>query len=402
MDYYDVVVIGGGWAGLSISYALKQANLRHVVFERGRIGETWRTQRWSSFHMNTPNALTILPGDLYRGPEPEGFMKCAAFIEMLEDYVHSNRLPLHDQTDVEEVRAAEEKFLVRTSSGSVMADALVIASGNLNVLKIPDMSSKLPPSILQLHGVEYRKPEALPDGAVMVVGCGDTGGQIAEELMLAGRQVYLSTGRNGRVPRRYRGRDFFHWMADSKLNQNPRPPGKAGRALVGRTRTISLQSLSANGVVVAGRVRDATQAGMLHFEDTLANSVAYADETSAGVKGGIDAYIKRERIDAPVAELDSNETVLPNFPEPPIAELDLIANDVGTVIWATGLKGNFDWLKVPGTIDTDGEPIQDKSVSVPGVFFAGLDCAESQRAGTVLGAAFEAERIARYLTDHRI
>jgi putative flavoprotein involved in K+ transport len=401
MDHYDVVVIGGGWAGLSVSYALKQANLRHVVFERGRIGETWRTQRWSSFHMNTPNALTILPGDLYEGPEPEGFINCAAFIKMLEDYARENCLPLCDQTDVEEVRPAEEKFMVQTSSGSVIADALVIASGNLNVHKFPDMASKLPPSILQLHGVEYRQPEALPDGAVMVVGCGDTGGQIAEELMLAGRQVYLSTGRNGRVPRRYRGRDFFLWVADSKLNQNPRPPGRAGRPLVGRTRTISLQSLSANGVVVAGRVRDATQAGILHFDDTLADSVAYADETSAGVKGRIDAYIKREGVDAPVAEVDPDEAILPNFPKPPLAELDLIANDVGTVIWATGLKGNFDWLKVPGTIDPNGEPFHDKSISAPGVFFAGIDSAESQRAGTVLVAAFEAERIAGYLTAHR-
>ncbi|NKB54544.1 MAG: SidA/IucD/PvdA family monooxygenase [Rhizobiaceae bacterium] len=400
MDHYEVVVIGGGWAGLSVSHALQQASLRHVVFERGRIGESWRTQRWSSFHMNTPNALTVLPGDLYEGPEPEGFMKCSEFILMLEDYASRNRLPLNDQTDVMEVRTTEGQFEVQTSKGSVTADALVIASGNLNVPKIPDIASKLPPSILQLHGIEYHQPEALPDGAVMVVGCGDTGGQIAEELMLAGRQVYLSTGRNGRVPRRYRGHDFFHWMSDSKLNQKPRPPGNAGRALVGRTRTISLQSLSSSGVVL-GRVRDASSSGALHFENSLADSIRYADETSAGVKEKIDDYIKREGIAAPIAEDDPDETITPDLPKPPLKELDLIANGVGTVIWATGLKGNFDWLKVPGTIDSDGEPIHDKSVSAPGVFFAGLDSAESQRAGTVLVAAFEAERIIGHLTARR-
>jgi putative flavoprotein involved in K+ transport len=295
----------------------------------------------------------------------------------------------------------DEKFHIRSTSGSATADKIIIATGNLNVPQIPEIASRLPRSIHQIHGVEYTDANALPGGAVVVVGCGDTGGQIAEELMEEGRRVYLSTGRNGRVPRRYRGRDFFRWMSDSKLNQNPRPPGNAGRALIGRKRTISLQSLSANGVIVAGRVLDATDSGKLLFENSLADAVAFADETSAGVKERIDAYIQREGIVAPIADDDPEETVTPNFPEPPLVELDLIANDVSTVIWATGLRGNFDWLKVPGTIDPHGEPIHDRSVSAPGVYFMGLDSKESQRSGTVLGASFEAGRIVSHIASQR-
>lgn len=401
MDHYDVVVVGAGWAGLSVSYELMRAKINHIVIERGSVGETWRTQRWESFHMNTPNVLTVLPGDRYEGPEPEGFMNCQSFIEMLETYADRWRLPLLDQTAVEDVRRVGDRFRVKSTSGTVTADIVVIATGNLNVPRIPKIASKLPSSINQIHGVEYTRADALSHGAVMVVGCGDTGGQIAEELMEEGRRVYLSTGRNGRVPRRYRGRDFFIWMSESKLNQNPRPPGNAGRALIGRKRTITLQSLSAKGVTVAGRVRDATSSGTLLFDDTLADSARYADETSAGVKERIDAYIEREGIDAPLAKDDPEETLSPNFPDPPILELDLISSGVSSVIWATGLSGNFNWLNVPGTVDAHGRPIQDKSVSAPGIYFVGLDSKESQRSGTVLGASFEAARVAAHIEVQR-
>ena len=397
MDHYDVVVVGAGWAGLSVCYELVRAKISHIVIERGSVGETWRTQRWESFHMNTPNVLTVLPGDEYEGPEPEGFMNCQAFIEMLETYADRWRLPLQDQTTVENVRRIGDKFEVKSTSGTVTADKVVVATGNLNVPSIPQIASKLPSSIHQIHGVEYTRADALSQGAVVVVGCGDTGGQIAEELMEAGRRVFLSTGRNGRVPRRYRGRDFFLWMSESKLNQKPRAHGNAGRPLIGRKRTITLQSLSAKGVTIAGRVRDATASGKLLFHDTLTDSSSYADEISAGVKERIDAYIEREGIDAPLAIDDPEEIVSPNYPDPPLLELDLISSEVSSVIWATGLRGNFDWLNVPGTVDANGMPIHDKSISAPGVYFVGLDSKESHRSGTVLGASFEAARVVAHL-----
>ncbi len=401
MDHYDVVVVGAGWAGLSVSYELTRAEFNHIVVERGSIGETWRTQRWESFHMNTPNVLTVLPGDQYEGLEPEGFMSCQAFIEMLENYADRWRLPVQKRTVVEDICRFGKEFYVKSTSGTVAADNIVIATGNLNVPRIPEIASKLPSSIHQIHGVEYTMADALPKGAVAVVGCGDTGGQIAEELMEEGRRVYLSTGRNGRVPRRYRGRDFFIWMSQSMLNRNPRPPGNAGRALIGRKRTITLQSLSAKGVTVVGRVRDATASGKLLFDDTLADSARHADETSAGVKEKIDAYIEREGINAPQADDDLEETVSPNFPDPPILELDLVSDGVSSVIWATGLCGNFDWLNVPGTVDADGQPIHENSLSAPGVYFIGLDSKESQRSGTVLGASVEAARIVEHIEHQR-
>jgi putative flavoprotein involved in K+ transport len=258
------------------------------------------------------------------------------------------------------------------------------------------MASKLPASIHQIDGAEYRYPEGLPDGGVMVVGCGDTGGQVAEELVLTGRRVYLSTGRNGRIPRRYRGRDIFLWMSESKLNTRPRQPG-ANRALVGRDHTITLQSLSARGVALLGRIRDVSGSGRVFLEDSLTESATFADELSAGVKSAIDDYIRREGIAAPDAEPDPEETIASRFPDPPILELDLNAAGITTVIWATGFRGNFDWLKVPGAVDDDGNPIQEKSVSVPGVYFAGLDSQEALRSGTVLVAGLEAERIVQHL-----
>ncbi len=400
MKTYEVAVIGAGWAGLSASFMLAQKGLGHIVLERGRVGDTWRKQRWASFHMNTPNVLTVLPGDRYEGPAPEGFMSGEDFISMLESYVKRHSLPVRGNTTVVDVSPAEGHFEIRTYDDTMRADALVVATGNLNISVRPAISERLPSSVLQLDGADYRDPASVPDGAILVVGCGDTGGQIAEELARAGRRVFLSTGRNGRVPRRYRGRDIFLWMSESQLNRRPRQPG-ASRALVGRTGTLSLQSLSALGVTLVGRARNVSPSGSILFDDSLAESAAFADDLSQGLKSAIDEYITREGIEAPAAEPDPGETVPARFPDPPITKLDLISEGIRTVIWATGLTGNFSWLNVPGAIDNEGRPLQERSLSVPGVYFIGLDNPEAQRSGTVLAAGHEAERIVNHLASAR-
>ncbi len=394
----DVAIIGAGWAGVSVSYRLKQAGLRHAVFERHRICETWRAQRWASFHMNTPNVLTVLPGDTYGGDAPEGYMTRDEFVAMVDEYALRHQLPIRDKTNVVAVRPLDDRFRVSTTSEEFIARAVVVATGNLNVPRRPKLSSKLPELVHQIDVSDYRDAGSLPEGAILVVGCGNSGGQIAEDLVLSGRRVYLSTGRNGRVPRTYRNRDIFLWLTENGRMAEPRET-VAGRGLIGATHTISLQSLSAMGVTLMGRLDHVKEDGTLAFADTLADSAAFGDQMSKALRDEIDAYIKSKGIVAPEPVPDPAETVPPQFPNPPVLALDLRSENITTVIWSTGFVGDFRWLEVPGAIDADGRPIQKGCVSTRGIYFAGLDSSESLRAGTVLIAAVEAETIVNHLED---
>jgi putative flavoprotein involved in K+ transport len=391
-EEFDVIVIGAGWAGLSVSHDLGRAGFRHVVFERDRICETWRSQRWETFRMNTPNVMTVLPGDRYEGSEPEGYMSRDAFVAMVEDYAERHRLPVREGSRVVSVQRANRGFHVRTSDGGARARFVVVATGNLNVPRRPDLSADLPAWVSQIDGSDYRRSEDLLPGAVLVVGCGNSGGQIAEDLALSGRKVFLSTGRNGRVPRTYRGRDIFLWLTDTGRMGKPRTSA-AGRGLIGATHTISLQSLSAQGVTLLGRLAGADAGGSLRFDDTLAESAAFGDAMSEALRSEIDAHIARLGLDAPEAEPDPAETVAPRFPDPPLLDLDLRSEGVSTLIWSTGFRGDFGWLHVEGALDARGAPVVEDCASVPGLWFAGLDSLASLRAGTVLAAEEEAARI---------
>lgn len=399
-EEYEVVIIGAGWAGISVSYTLKQAGFRHLVIERHRICESWRSQRWASFRMNTPNVMTVLPGDRYEGPAPEEYMTREEFVNMVENYVRNHGLPVLEHSLVEGVLPVDGGFEIRSSTDTMRARHVVVASGNLNIPARPKLADSIPSSVHQIDGAGYRSADSLPPGAVLVIGCGNTGGQIAEELVQAGRKVFLSTGRNGRVPRRYRGRDIFLWLTDTGRMGKPRTR-ESGRGLIGATHTISLQSLSSQGVVLLGRLSDISAEGELQFDDTLAESAAYGDEMSAMLRREIDDYIARLGLDAPGAAPDPAETVEPRFPDPPKLEIDLAAENITTLLWSTGLRGDFSWLQVPGALDENGNPAQHRCVSVKGIYFAGLDTPESLKAGTVLVAAEEAERIAEHIAANR-
>lgn len=398
MESFDAVIVGAGWAGISVSYALKQAGIDHIVLEKMRICETWRTQRWDSFRMNTPNVLTVLPGDSYDGPDPQGYMTRDDFVDMVGSHAERNDLPVREHVAVESVRPANGGFEVRSVSATLFAKRVVVATGNLNRPKWPSLAKTLPPRIHQIDGTDYRNAAALPPGAILVIGCGNTGGQIAEEIAREGRTVFLSSGRNGRVPRTYRGRDIFLWLTDTGRMAKSRTTS-SGRGLIGATHTISLQSLSADGITLLGRLMGCSPDGRLTFDDTLADSAACGDQMADMLRQEIDDYIDREAIDAPEAVPDPAEVVPPRFPDPPIRELDLAARGISTVIWAAGLRGNFDWLDVPGTLDANGLPVQDNCVSVPGIYFAGLDSLKSLRAGTVLAAKEEASRIVGHMVN---
>ncbi|THK34709.1 FAD-dependent oxidoreductase [Ensifer sp. MPMI2T] len=398
-DILDAVVIGAGWAGLGVSHALMQRGLRHKVLERGRIGETWRTQRWDSFRLNIPNLQTVMPGDTYIGSDPDGAMTSGEFVALLEDYAGRHGLPVETGTPVTDLVASGGVYRVTIPRGLLWTRNVVIASSNQNCPTRPPFSALLPPDIHQIDASAYRNASDLDSGAVLVVGSAQSGGQIAEDLAVAGRTVFLATGRVGRLPRTYRGRHISVWMVltglidvtrSEILEQGPIP----GRPLQGALQTISLQSLSAQGVVLLGRLTGVDD-GCLSFSDDAEEHVRHADEGSARTRSLVDEYIARNGIDAPPAEPDPAEVIGAVLPNPPIRSIDLAARGITTVIWCTGFKGDFEWVRVPDVLDAQGQPSYENGLSsVPGVYFAGLPFAISRRSGTILAIAEEAALLA--------
>jgi len=218
----DAVVVGAGWAGLGVSYALARANMRHRVLERGRIGETWRTQRWDSFHFNLPNIYSVLPGDSYNDGEPEGFMTHTAFVTLLEDYARRHQLPVHTGVAVSKLDSRDGLFRIVTPQQTWWAKSVVAASGSLNRPCRPAAASALVSGPVQIDASDYRNASVLPAGAILVVGSAQSGCQIAEDLIMAGRETYLATSHIGRMPRRYRGRDIVVWMVKTGMFDVPR------------------------------------------------------------------------------------------------------------------------------------------------------------------------------------
>jgi putative flavoprotein involved in K+ transport len=392
----DAVVIGAGWAGIAASSALHDAGIRHRVFEKKRVCETWRTQRWNSFHMNTPNVLTVMPGDKYVGADPEGYMTRDAFVSMVEAYAVRRKLPVETGTPVASVRADGSAFEIVTPTRTYRTRNVIVATGNLNVPKRPASASKIPATVRQIDTSDYRDASQLAPGAVLVIGCGNSGGQIAEDLAHGGRTVYLATGRNGRIPRRYRHRDIVLWLVDNGRFGKPRT-SDTGRPLLGATHTISLQALSAQGIFVLGRFAGVAEHGELIFADDLRENAQFGDQVSSNIKAEIDAYIEENGLSAAAVEVDEAETVAARFPEPPILKLDPIGRGISTVIWCIGFKGDFSWLNVPGALDSNGEPAQERCISVPGVYFVGLDSTETLKAGTILAAEDESRRVADHI-----
>jgi len=396
-EVLDAVVVGGGFAGLAVSGAMKAAGLHHLVFEKSRPCQTWMTQRWNSFRMNTPNVVTVMPSEVYSGPDPEGAMTRDDFVASVLAYAERQALPLESGVAVSSVEPDDRGcFAVHTSRGVVRTRNVVATTGNLNVPKRPALAARLPATVTQIDGSDYRSAGDLRPGAVLVVGCGNSGGQIAEDLALAGRQVFLATGRNGRVPRRYRGRDIILWLLETGRYDQPRSV-QSGRPLLGATHTLSLGSLSALGITLLGRIAEVTAAGTLAIADDLATNAAYADTVSADIRREIDDYIARQGIDAEPAAVDPAESMPTRFPTPPIHELDLAAGGIATVIWSVGFTGDYRWLRVLGATDAAGQPAQSRCLSVPGVYFAGLDSLEALKSGTIMVAAAESRRIADHI-----
>ena len=412
MTTMDTVIVGAGQAGLGVSHFLHRDHRHHIVFERGQIGETWLAQRWDSFKLNTPNFMNVLPGLPYDGPEPDGFWRQDELVHYFQRYVEHFQLPVRTGVTVVSVERAEDEegFILKTTidgqvEAPVFSRSIVIASGIQQTPKLPPFRSRIPDTITQLHTANYRSATALSPGAIVVVGSGQSGCQIVEDLLTAGRTIYLCTSKVGRAPRRYRGRDLLEWWIDmqhldvtfasleDKSISRAAQPQISGLGRYGHT--VSLQQLARQGVVILGRLQD-VEAGTLVLSDEAAAHVRYGDEFSQRLKDGIDAYLEKSRITPPALVDDPADA--PDLQAEcvsPLRRLDLREAKVSTVIWATGFTGDFSWIHLP-VLNADGTPIHQLGMSsVRGLYFIGFPWLISRKSGIIYGI----EEDARYIAD---
>jgi putative flavoprotein involved in K+ transport len=400
-EHISVAVVGGGQAGLSMSYFLKQRGIDHVVFEKHTAMHVWRTQRWHSFCLVTPNWQCALPGHLYAGPDPHGFMKKDEILAYLDDFKAAVDAPLREGVAVQRAAPRPERgFDVVTSAGAWTADHVVVASGAYDVPIVPRAAERLPKTIRQLHSAQYRHPQSLPDGAVLVVGSGQSGAQIAEDLHLAGRQVHLAVGNAPRCARFYRGRDVVAWLAEMNYYEVPveRHPLKEGvrdntnHYVTGRDggRDIDLRRFALDGMKLYGLLRD-LDGTRLSFDASLRAALDAADSVYNGINAAIDKYIAENKIEAPPPS-----TYRPVWePKEEPLSLDLKHAGIASIIWCIGYRPDFGWLDAP-VFNGAGHPKHHRGVTAqPGVYFLGLPWLHTWGSGRFSGVA----RDALYLTE---
>jgi putative flavoprotein involved in K+ transport len=337
----DCVVVGAGPAGLAASAALSAGGVEHTVLERGRPGESWRTQRWDSFRLNTPGWMNRLLGEQAR----DAFLTGGEVARRLEALAADR--PVRFGVRVERLAPAGDGYALETDGGSVRARTVVVSSGDQNLPRVPRLAQALPGWVAQCHTADYRDPGTLPPGGVLVVGGAQSGCQIAEDLLAAGRRVVLATSPVGRLPWRHRGRDTFEWLADAGF-LDQRPQDLPDRSVMGDPqpivasggRSLSLQALARAGATLAGRL--VTVAGeRVSFDDSLAANLAAGDAFAARIRAMVDNLIERRGLPVPPPEADPTDA--PVALDPP-GTLDLRAEEIGSVIWCTGFGGDFSYL----------------------------------------------------------
>jgi putative flavoprotein involved in K+ transport len=400
-EMHQTVVIGAGQAGLATSWHLKQQDLEHVVLERGRVGETWRSHRWDSFRLQITNQLCQLPGFGYRGDQPDGFMWKQEVVAFFEDYAKSFSPPVREGVTVDELRRSPngDGWEIRTTSGTIRARNVVVATGAHQEPHVPAIASGIEPGIAHFHTDGYRNPAQLPAGGVVVVGGGSSGGQIAAELALSGRQVYLALGRCAWMMRRYRGRDITDWNEATGFSAQPvqsleDPAARlACLPMLGvndNGEDLTPRVLRDMGVTVTGRL-SAADGSILRFADDLRATIAAGDGFIAFVKARIDQYIAAKGIDAPPDAAAPPPSALDR--EPSIRELDLRAAGVTSIMWATGYRNDFSWMS-GCEFDGQGYPVHQGGITPEeGLYFMGLPWLTTRGSGFILGVGADAEKV---------
>lgn len=402
----EVIIVGAGQAGLAMSRCLSEQGRPHVVLERGRIGERWRSERWDSLRLLTPNWQTRLPGFAYDGPDPDGYMTARELAAWLERYAASFAAPVREGVTVHAVGAGGRGFVARTSAGCWTAPAVVVATGHSDVPSVPHIASHLPRWLVQLTPPEYRRPTDLPSGGVLVVGASATGIQLADELHASGRPVTLAVGRHTRLPRRYRGRDILWWF--DRMGVLGQRAGDVYDLLVSREQpslqlvgrpdhaSLDLADLQARGVRLTGRLMGA-DGSRVAFADDLVATTAAADIKLAELLLRIDAFI--DRSGTPAEPAGPFVPIWPRFTESP-SHCELRHAGIRSVVWATGFRRDYSWLRVP-VLDARGEIRHDGGVTpVPGFFVLGLNFLRRRNSSFIAGAGDDARELAPIICGH--
>jgi putative flavoprotein involved in K+ transport len=395
MPSVTTVVVGAGHCGLAMSRHLTAHSIEHVVLERGEVANSWRTQRWDSLRLLTPNWMTRLPGCAYQGDDPDGYLSAPEVADFVAWYAAASAAPVVTGTSVTAVRPSGQGFEVETEHDRWHARSVVLAAGATRSV-VPPVARRLPPGVVSVPALDYRNPDQLPDGGVLVVGASASGVQIAEEIQRSGRPVTLAVGEHVRVPRRYRGHDILWWLdaagiLDERWDQMDdlvRARHLPSPQLVGGAHTLDLNTLQASGVRLVGRfagVRD----DVAQFSGSLANVCALADLKLGRLLDRIDAQA-----------LGRGERPEPTAVPRPLLDIDLSSGEIRSVVWATGVRPDFSWLDIP-VFDRRGRLLHDGGVTRwPGLYVLGLPMLRRRRSTYIDGVRADAQDLAAHLIDH--
>jgi putative flavoprotein involved in K+ transport len=406
MKRTEAVVIGGGQAGLAMSRCLADGGVDHVVLERGRVAERWRSERWDSLRLLTPNWQSRLPGFRYDGPDPDGYMSAPEVADFLSRYSRSFAAPVEEGTTVLSLDHAEAGYRVATDRGTWEAPSVVIATGYCDVPFVPALAASLPADVTQVAPSRYRNPDELPKGGVLVVGASATGVQLADEIHRSGRPVTLAVGRHTRLPRVYRGRDILWWLdamgvldesaADvfsieaSRSQPSLQLVGRADRA------TLDLPRLEESGVRLVGRAMG-TDGGRVFLSDDLVAHTVAADARLARLVQRIDIFAARTGLESEVGPPEPFRPFL--WPAPAPIALDLRAEGIRTVLWATGFRRRYPWLKLD-VLDPRGEIRHDGGITpLRGLFVIGLNFLRRRKSSFIDGVGQDALELTAHLAD---
>ncbi|MFY0647291.1 flavin-containing monooxygenase [Sulfitobacter geojensis] len=400
VETIDTLVVGGGQAGIAMSEHLSNAGISHLVLERARIAERWRSERWDSLVANGPAWHDRFPNMEFAKDGPDDFPSKHNVVEYFENYATMINAPIRCGVEVTEVReqTGGPGFIVTTSAGQIEALNVVAATGPFQRPAIPPVIPA-DADVVQMHSTAYRNPDQLTKGAVLVVGAGSSGGQIADELLRAGRQVYLSVGPHDRPPRSYRGRDFVWWLGVlGKWDAAAMTPGTEHVTIsvsgAHGGQTVDFRRYGARGMTLVG-MTDRYENGILHFAKDVAENIAHGDANYLSVLDEADAYVTQQGLDLPEEPQARDLAPDPDCVLNPILELDLAKAGITTVIWATGFTVDYSWLK-QDVFDATGRPIHQRGVTTaPGVYFLGLPWQSRRGSAFIWGVWHDA----RYLAD---
>ncbi|MFD1144596.1 MSMEG_0569 family flavin-dependent oxidoreductase [Larkinella insperata] len=399
-NHYEVIVVGAGQAGLSMSYLLKQKGIDHVVFEKKRIADSWSSYRWDTFCLVTPNWQCHLPGYSYSGNDPYGFMVKDEIVAFLEGYAASFDPPVKEGVEVLAVskESGTDSFTVLTNEGIYSTNQVVVCIGNFHSAPLPPLAQKFSSSILQVHSAHYKNPESLPEGEVLVVGTGQSGAQIAEDLHLAGRTVHLCVGKAPRCARLYRGKDVVEWLDKMKYYDIPvdrHPEGenvrdKTNHYVTGRDggREIDLRKFALEGMKLYGVLNEVTDSELV-FSPNLKEHLDYADKVSENINRRIDQYILDNQIDVP-----AEPKYVPVWePGHEVTSLALRDTAITSVVWCIGFGHDYTWIELP-VLNERGLPVHQRGVTeVDGLYFLGLTWQHTWGSARFSGVAKDAEYI---------